>query len=153
MSALAAILDQEISLLSSFIGLLEREQNALKQGESSLLPDICKQKLIVIAELNAQESARGSILQLSSENLHAGTIQWLKAHPDDNKAGDRWKEMLEQARKAKNLHELNGRLVQMHLQQTDELLASLTRKAEQNTFYGSNGQAHSITGSRLVDSA
>jgi len=153
MSALAAILDQEIALLSGFIALLEKEQSALKLGESTQLPDICEQKLALIAQLNAQESARGNALQLSADNLHTGTIQWLQTHPDDKQAADRWKKMIELARNAKHLHELNGRLVQMHLQQTNELLASLTRKVEQNTFYGSNGQAHSITGSRLVDSA
>ena len=153
MSVLAAILDQEIVLLSSFIALLEKEQSALKLGESTLLPGICEQKLALIAQLNAQESTRGNALQLNADNLHTGTIQWLQAHPDDRNAADRWKKMIELARNAKHLHELNGRLVQMHLQQTNELLASLTRKAEQNTFYGSNGQAQSVTGSRLVDSA
>jgi flagellar biosynthesis protein FlgN len=153
MSALATILDQEIILLSSFIALLEKEQSALKLGESTQLPDICEQKLALIAQLNAQESARGNALQLTADNLHTGTILWLQTHPGDKPAAERWKKMIELARNAKHLHGLNGRLVQMHLQQTNELLASLTRKAEQNTFYGSNGQAHSITGSRLVDSA
>lgn len=153
MSTLAAILDQEIVLLSSFIVLLEKEQSALKLGDSIQLPNICEQKLALIDQLNAQESARGNALQLNAESLHTGTILWLQTHPEDKRAAECWKRMIELARNAKQLHQLNGRLVHMHLQQTNELLASLTRKAEQNTFYGSNGQAHSITGSRLVDSA
>ncbi|RIX41204.1 MAG: flagellar protein FlgN [Rhodocyclales bacterium GT-UBC] len=153
MSPLAVALEQETSLLIRFIAVLEKEQDALKHGWSDQLGPICEEKLTLIGYLNTAEATRGQILDSHGDDLQAETLQWLQAHPDDRIANALWQKMRDLARNAKHLHELNSRLVQMHLKKTDELLSILTRKAEQNTFYSSNGQAHSVTGSRLVDSA
>jgi flagellar biosynthesis protein FlgN len=77
---------------------------------------------------------------------------WLGRQPDNQTAAVNWENLLDLAREAKQLHELNASLVGMNLQQTNEALAIL-RKPAQHTLYGSNGQTSPFSGSRIVDSA
>lgn len=153
MTTLISILEHEIDLIVDFTALLQNEQEVLKRGDARLLPEITAQKQALIDQLNNQESIRGKALGIAESDPHSGTIEWLKNHPNDKKIAEIWKKMLELALQAKQIHEINGRLLQMHLKQTNDLLAALTRQAEQNTFYGSNGQSWAATGSRFVDSA
>jgi flagellar biosynthesis protein FlgN len=154
MSELMVLLEQETKLLASFVTLLKREQDILKLAEVKLLPEINEQKLKLIEQLNDIEIARGKALDLvGAQNTPAATTERLSSRAVDQTTASRWKDVLELARQAKQLHELNGRLIQMHLQHTNELLAALTQQSENHTLYGSSGQACLATGSRIVDSA
>lgn len=154
MSELAALLEQETTLLASFITLLKREQEILKLADVKMLPEINEQKSKLVAQLNDLEIARGNALDLAgAQNTPAATTERMGVRAVDQAAASRWKDVLELARQAKQLHELNGRLIQMHLQHTNELLAALTQQSESHTLYGSSGQAYLSTGSRIVDSA
>jgi flagella synthesis protein FlgN len=57
------------------------------------------------------------------------------------------------AKEAKALHDLNGKLLNIHLQQTTEAIAVLTQQHQAHSLYGSDGQSAMSTGSRIVDSA
>ncbi len=152
--SLQAILDQEIALLASFIELLDAEQGALKRIETLTLPEIADKKQVVIEQLNGLELARGKALGIKPEqDLRAETLRWLNSYPENGQAASAWKKIIELARQAKQLHDLNWQLLQMHLQQTNELINALTLPARKNTLYSSDGQEYLATGSRLVDSA
>lgn len=154
MPDVAAILEQETTLLASFVTLLTREQEILKLAEVKKLPEINEQKSNLVAQLNDLAFARGEALDLvGTQNTPAATTARLASRAVDQTTASRWKEVLELARQAKQLHELNGRLIQMHLQHTNELLAALTQQSENHTLYGSSGQTCLSTGSRIVDSA
>lgn len=154
MSTLARITAQEISLLSDFIGLLKHEQEALKQAEAMALPEITERKTRLVEQLNTLEGERGRFLSLKAgENIKTAMTRWLDQNPGDKNAAVDWKKMMFLAREAKQLHEQNGQLIKIHLQQTGELLAVLIRQSPQNTLYGSDGQAWQSSGSRIVDSA
>jgi flagellar biosynthesis protein FlgN len=151
---IAAITKQEASLVGTFIKLLKKEQDALKLGEVSALATLGEQKETLVRQLNLLEVARGETLgSAGHEHIPSAMKNWLHEHPEALEAAANWKQLLTLAREAKHLHELNGRLVAMHLQQTDELLGALTNQSRKNSLYGSDGQAAPITGSRLVDSA
>jgi flagella synthesis protein FlgN len=152
--ALQALIKQESALLGDFIVLLGKEQEALKRADAAALPELGEAKSQLVDQLNALEISRAKALGQTEATLAPEAVLGrLTALPGGQALVERWKDLLELARQAKQLHEQNRQLLQMHLQQTSELLAALTRKAERQTLYGSNGQAQLNTGSRIVDSA
>lgn len=154
MTELASVTTQETVLLSEFIKLLEQEQDVLKRADVAALPGIGQQKVELVDKLNALESARSKILpRQSGETEKAAMTRWLANKPSDQVAAANWKKLMELARRAKQLHEFNAQLINLHLQQTGELLSILTQQSQKTPLYGSDGQAASSTGSRIVDSA
>lgn len=154
MTELASITAQETVLLSEFIGLLEQEQDVLKRADVVALTGIGQQKVELVGQLNALELARSKILpRQSGETAKAAMTRWLASKPGDQEAVANWKKLMELARRAKQLHEINAQLINLHLQQTGELLSILTQQSQKTPLYGSDGQAAPSTGSRIVDSA
>jgi flagella synthesis protein FlgN len=154
MHKLAAIAARETAQLTDFIALLKLEQDALKRADAGALPAISEQKLRLVEALNAIEKERSTALGADTgEHAHSAMTRWLAANPEQKNIAAGWKNLMDLAREAKQLHELNGQLIKIHLQQTGELLAALTQQYQKNTLYGSDGQASSTSGSRIVDSA
>lgn len=155
MSEIAEITAREIALISRFIALLNNEQEILKRAKPADLPEISAAKIDLVEQLNTLEIERRSALGMASdENPRKVMTKWLAQHPAEQAAAVNWKNLLNLASEAKQLHDLNARLVGMHLQQTTEALAILNRQSsEQLPLYGSNGQAAQNSGSRIVDSA
>lgn len=154
-TSIAAITEREVSLISCFVDLLKDEQEVLKRGEAATLPDISARKITLVEELNSLELERGNALGITAEqNTRQAMSNWLAHNPNARSAAVNWENLLNFARQAKELHDLNARLVSIHLQQTSEALAVLTRQSEKNSLYGANGgQAAQTSGSRIVDSA
>ena len=155
MSQLPDLLVRELQQLSDFITLLSDEQEALKQGEVSKLQEITPRKQAMVGALNETESARIGLLGLGlDETPKSAMARWLDAHPGEKSARADWQKLLERALQAKRLHEVNGQLVALHLQHTNEMLDALGIVAKnQATLYGSDGMAEKPSGSRIVDSA
>jgi flagella synthesis protein FlgN len=154
MSSIAALTGREIELISRFIAVLKEEQDTLMRGEIAGLPESAAEKLQLAEQLNALETRRNELLGTTNDN--GGRIameRWLGEHPEEAALSADWKKLLELARQAKQLHQLNSRLVSMHLQQKNELLSALIQQPPQPLLYSSNGQSATATGSRIVDSA
>ena len=135
MSDVAAITEQEIALISCFIARLNEEQECLKRADSSPLYEIGAAKIELVDQLNALETERRSTLGITGDtNTKEAMTQWLITHPEAKTAAVNWENLLNLAKEAKQLHELNSRLVSMHLQQTTEALTILTRQSEQHTL-------------------
>lgn len=155
MSEIAEITAREIALISRFITLLNNEQEILKRAKPADLPEISAAKIALVEQLNTLEIERRSALGMTGdENPRKVMANWLAQHPTEQTAAVNWKNLLNLASEAKQLHDLNARLVGIHLQQTSEALAILNRQfSEQLPLYGSNGQSAQTSGSRIVDSA
>lgn len=154
MDSIAAITEKEIKLISALVSFLDQEQDALKNADTAALPGIAAEKLKLIEQLNIHESYRGKLLGCSGiEGIRSAMEHWLDSHPGDKPTKANWEKLLDLARKAKQAHELNSRLIGMHLQQNTELLSALTRQSPGNLLYGNTGQTALTTGSRIVDSA
>lgn len=154
MSLLDNTLEREIDLLSRFIALLNEEQGALKAATPEVLPKIHEGKALLVDTLNTLETERikligGATSVPDRERMNA----WLANHPSEKKVATHWQALIKLAQEAKQLNEMNASLVRLHLEKTTRALAILTRHAQDNVLYGSNGQAAQYTGSRIVDSA
>jgi flagella synthesis protein FlgN len=154
MNIIAALTKREVELISSFVALLNEEQDALKRRDPSSLQDLAAAKLPLVDQLNEMESQRRFALGIVDDrNTREAMSRWLAENPDQQSTAASWKKLLTLAAEAKQLHELNAGLVSMHLQNTTEALVVLNRQSAQNTLYGSDGQAAQSSGSRIVDSA
>lgn len=154
MSLLDNTLEREIDLLSRFIALLNEEQGALKAATPEVLPKIHEGKALLVDTLNTLETERIKLIGgATSVPDRERMIAWLANHPSEKKVATHWQALIKLAQEAKQLNELNASLVRLHLEKTTRALAILTRHAQDNVLYGSNGQAAQYTGSRIVDSA
>lgn len=153
-SAVAAIIEREIELVSRFVSVLNEEQEALRRGDVAALPELMSRKAPLVEQLNAIESERLGALNLPAATAERGVMEnWLDQNSSVTDAAVNWKKLLNFAGEAKALHELNSKLVDMHLRQTSEILSILTSQPGQSALYGSSGQTLPATGSRIVDSA
>lgn len=154
MSDIAGILAREIELVSRFISLLDNEQDSLKRADADSLQAITAEKGPLIALMNGAEAERTAALGAAGHpDAKSGMQRWLADNPGDAAAAANWRKLLELAREAKTLHDLNIQLVAMHLKNATEALAILTQPPESSSLYGSSGQTMSSSGSRIVDSA
>ncbi|MFN4325839.1 MAG: flagella synthesis protein FlgN [Azonexus sp.] len=151
MSSLNALIEQEIALISRFISVLQEEQDTLKHARIADLPALTADKSRLVDQLNTLEDERLAMLGLDRQ---PGAMEaWLKTHGTEQPAAALWRSLLELARRAKTLHDLNARLLDMHARQTSELLAALTQQGDRPALYSANGQTQTASGSRIIDSA
>jgi flagella synthesis protein FlgN len=154
MSVVAGILEREIELISRFIVALNEEQACLTAANPAALPEISATKSGLVEQLNALEGERMTAIGITESPSNRATMEsWLARNNNDANATVAWEKLLILAREAKTLHELNGRLVDLHLRNTTEILGILTQEAKQTGLYDASGQAMPTTGSRIVDSA
>lgn len=154
MTDLLALAEKETGLVLSFIALLRKEQEALQRGEASALPSFLEEKTKLVDVLNRLTVERNQFLgQQGLEKDKAGMQAWLNQNPSLKNLQKSWKKLLELAEEARELHRVNGRLITLHLQSTNDALEVLSQKMQKSLFYGPDGQSSSITGKRIIDSA
>ncbi|WP_412479172.1 flagella synthesis protein FlgN [Azonexus sp. IMCC34839] len=153
MSNLVLLLGKELELLDEFILLLAEEQNALKCGQTESLPELAEKKNQRIQVLNDLDNELRQTVGNISRSSESAPIDWPIPQEERDTVAPLWRALLEKARHAKQLNALNTQLVDMHLRNAKELLASLIPAADAGPLYGSNGQANGNTGSRIIDLA
>jgi len=78
---------------------------------------------------------------------------WLAQNDDNRLAASAWEKLLDLASQARELNRLNGQLIALRLGATNRALETLTQQPAHPTLYGKNGQASSLTGSKIIDAA
>lgn len=154
MPALAELLAAEAKLVEGFIACLAAEQDALKQGDVEVLAPINARKTELVEQLNRLEGERNAFLKQAGHSPDLkGVLAWLARNRGDRAAGQAWAQLVKLATEARELNNLNGKLIAMRLQATNQALATLTQQAQRSTLYGPNGQTTLRTGSRIIDAA
>jgi flagella synthesis protein FlgN len=155
MTALAALLTRETELVAQFVSVLKQEQDTLKLAKPDALAAINAEKIMLVEQLNRIGIERSALADMTGTGSDRATmLAWLERNPQEKKSASLWVKLLKLAQEAKELHQLNGKLISMHLQHTTDAIAVLTQQhREHSLLYGSDGQASAYTGSRIVDSA
>ncbi|WP_298398036.1 flagella synthesis protein FlgN [uncultured Azonexus sp.] len=154
MSQLHRALLDETALLRRFIEVLREEQSLLTSGQTDALAEVGATKLDLVEKLNASEQARLRLLGLTpAQSSRQDMAEWLRRNPAESAARQSWEQLITLAREAREIHAMNGELIAMHLARTSEALDILTQRQSEASLYGSDGQAATGSGSRIVDSA
>lgn len=154
MSVLADILTREAELVREFAASLNQEQKALTRGEIEPLAALTQKKNEIVEQLNRAEKERAAfLLSAGHTGDREGVAVWLAANQGDRVAAAKWSELLKLATEAKRLNDLNGRLIAMRLQVTNQALGILTEQSQRSGLYGRDGFTTPRTGSRIIDAA
>jgi len=152
MTEIAALLKREAELVVRFRNTLLREQEALRSGISEGLAELSSEKLSLVESLNSAGVERARAL-FSSDDSMVDMNAWFSTHPQERESALLWNELLDVAREARTINELNGNLINSLHQKTSEALSILMQGQADRSLYSSNGQASLSTGSRIIDSA
>ncbi len=151
MTALARVLQQEISLVEAFLQALEREQIALRDIQPQALAEVVASKQRLVEQLNQLASDRAVLC--GGATTSTAMVNWLAQHKHEQEAAQLWPQLLEKAREAQRMHSLNGQLINIHLSRTSNALKVLGQTQSAHTLYGSDGQSFGGSGSRIIDAA
>lgn len=150
----AEMLAAEAKLVEGFIACLNAEQEALKAGNVDELATVNARKSGLADQLNSLEDERNAFLTLAGlTGDRRGMLDWLARNRQDRAAAQAWARLTKLAAEARNLNNLNGQLIAIRLQATNQALAAITQQAQRTTLYGPNGQSTLRTGSRIIDAA
>lgn len=146
-SALSQILTEELSSFGQFCLFLREEREALACNDSTALTRITVQKQEVCDKLINLEKARQAHLGIGANN----PAEALKAIEPSLHL--QWLRLIELAREAQNLNQVNGVIIETRLKHNQQALALLKSGAEITATYTAEGQSSNLGGSRLLGSA
>ena len=150
-AAVAAALRSELEQFRQFHQILQNEQETLAKGDIDTLVKLAQMKTDKVTLLSQLTGRRlGALKSLSFTPDHAGFTQWLKhCDPDNSKGVARdWEALIELAKSAQHLNEINGALIKTKLRHNQDALAVLFGATNKVSLYGANGQAYTVNGSR-----
>ena len=137
MNSLLHLLQDEKQQVGLFLDCLRNEQAALVAAQIEELVTLSQAKLSLVDRLNDIESRRLSLIGHQNAGDKSAMSNWFATHPEDAAAKTVWADILELAREARGLHQMNGELIRMHLENTQEAIAILLMvfHLRQNTFF------------------
>lgn len=143
---LLAALTTERAALLNFVALLEREQGMLVENQTGQLFELSEQKSSDAFSLNKLAETRRALLQKNIPQLTVDAIYaWLETCSPDGLAV--WKEVTALAKRAQQLNQTNGELIQMKLRHNQQSLTVLSNAVNKANLYGPNGQTSFSAGS------
>jgi flagella synthesis protein FlgN len=136
---IATCLQLELAAVEVFLGILNKEQDALIEGKIERVEALASDKAQVagqLAELAAQRN-RG----LASRNLNPDSagMEACLAGAGATAAGT-WRDLLGLVQVAQQLNRTNGELIAVRLQHNQQALAALQGAAGAVSLYGPKGQ-------------
>lgn len=138
--AFAQALAAERDAIARFIELLELEQVALRRGNTEDLLELAKNKEALATRLESLGDERQSFLAAQGVSAdRKGVALWCDRHPEAKEAADAWQAILELATRARELHRVNGELIEIHLHYNSKALEALQGGRKSLDLYGPDG--------------
>lgn len=138
-----SVFQHELSALSRFIEVLQQEQSALTKADLNQLITASQEKNKLAEQLNQLGRDRIAALAKLGVNGDTASVEnWLKNQPADVRSA--WNALLESAKAAQHLNQVNGKLIETQLQHTQQALNALSSAANQSAVYGADGQTRGI---------
>lgn len=146
------IIRRECALLKEFIGILGEEEQALVAADTEALGTVTPRKTGLVAQLNQLAELRNQAMRSMGLAIDtAGLEAWRQQSAESERVVG---ELIGLASTARERNRINGQLIALHLQKTQEALQALTGGDPGRQTYGRDGQAEPTrTGYRLIDSA
>lgn len=150
-SDFASLIKAEFDALEKFLQILEVEQQILKQGEIDKLADIARSKSDLLVKLSQLGAARDSYLKLNGISADPSSIEkFIRQPPLGNVPHllESWEKLLASAKRAQELNQSNGAIIEAQLKHNQQALAILQNAAQQNGLYGPDGHSRAIGAGR-----
>ncbi len=139
-SPIEALLSTELDTLIMFRQALDDEQEVLKNNQPDHLPAIVERKSALTGRLGAVLADRERALSTAGFAAgRAGMEAWLLSLPPESKAHRQWQNLLRLTEEAHSVHATNGKLIALHLQNTQQALAALLSASGHPLTYGPDG--------------
>lgn len=146
-SQLIANLKAEIENFAAFCDILKTEQEVLNNNEIDQLLSISKLKSEKVVLLSQLAEVRNRFLAgqnlLPDQNGMEILIKMGKLPDPNGEIPIFWGKLIELAKKAQHLNEVNGIMIETKLGHNQQALSALQSAANQATLYGPDGKTHS----------
>ena len=136
-------LEAELVAYNGLCELLREEQASLTQGDVERLQQLTERKARQVEQLAALGATRSAYLQdLRLDADPAGMEAWLQTGAGSQRQAltQTWQNLLDAAREARILNDLNGGLLATRLNHSQSALAALHAAGRQHLVYGPDGQ-------------
>jgi flagellar biosynthesis protein FlgN len=150
-AAMLADLEAEKLVLTRFLGLLKTEQRALKEGFVDALEQLSQEKSKLVGELNKLEAARDQAAARATADGSA-IESWI-AREGGVPATQCWLELIDSAREARRINQINGVLIDTLMRNNRRALNMLQTAAQRASLYGPDGHNQNYTGGRWLGAA
>lgn len=138
--ALIQTLKLEADAIAAFGRTLAEERDAIKRQDFQALSELLNQKMELAQGLTRATAAREA--QMIALGLRVGPAGLLVGGLVDPAVTEAWRKVVFFASKAKDANELNGAIVNAHLEFTQEAIQVLRQGgAGPNEMYGRDGRA------------
>jgi flagella synthesis protein FlgN len=145
-------LNAEAEAVRRFVDVLQREQNALKSGNTENLIDLAEQKSQVSSTLKQISAQRNTLLAAAGFNDdRAGMEAWCARNPAEKRVNEAWSSVISLASEARELNRLNGELINLHMQYNSKALEALRGGHSALELYGPDGQSQTLGHRRIND--
>jgi flagella synthesis protein FlgN len=142
----------EMDVVQSFVDLLGVEQAALASGDTDQLPALIEKKNHFASQLGILATERNSILAAQGYAAdRAGIEAWCEKHPRQTAVAEAWKKTIALASEARELNNINGKLITLRMQHNAKALEALRGGSNSLDLYGPDGQATSLGRMRIND--
>jgi|GEM_PF-1379461 len=139
-AALIQSLKVEASAIAAFGRALSDEREAIKQQDFGALSELLNKKMELAQALRRATAAREA--QMIALGLRVGDGGLLMGREVDAEVTEAWRKVVFFAHKAKDANELNGAIVNAHLEFTQEAIQVLRQGGmAPNEMYGRDGRA------------
>ncbi|MFQ3788131.1 flagella synthesis protein FlgN [Halomonas sp. A29] len=142
--SLAKLLQEQQQRLDGVIELLRHERTLLADAEidGNGLSELASRKQALLAKLEASETLRQGVQQRLG---YASGADGARQAAADAGCEPAWSHTLELTREAQRLNALNGKLVELRMEQNTRLLTFIHQAAEK-TVYRSSGRVAAQSG-------
>ncbi|MGN5476300.1 flagella synthesis protein FlgN [Cupriavidus basilensis] len=133
-------LQKEAEAVTAFGQLLTEEREALRGGDFQSLSGLLTRKVELGQAISRQVAAREA--QMGALGLRPGPQGQLLGRNIDSAVVDAWRQLIFAARTARDKNQLNGAIVDAHLDHTREAIQVLRQHSGGDAgLYGKNGKA------------
>jgi flagellar biosynthesis protein FlgN len=144
----AHTLAEEIEVAAELTACLRAEQQQLQAIDADALPQTIIGKNVLVARLTTLSGRRHRALSAAGYPAsEAGMQSWLEEAQEAQPARPAWEQLREAMRRAQELNNTNGILINSQLARTRQALSILNQQPE-GSVYGPDGQQNVKTGNR-----
>lgn len=153
-SDMGELISAELSVLRQFVDVLQREQTALTDGTTDSLIALANEKVHYAEQLAAMNHDRDLKLQAAGFDMGRDGMQtWRTTSDLPVKVQNDLATVVELAKEARRLNDINGKLVADRLQHNQQAMNVLLTAAKQSALYGPDGQTRVGPAGRTLGSA